>query len=354
MKILTRYIASSIVRLIVVVFLVILAVEFFVSLVGEFGDMGNGNYGVFHAVIYVILSLPTNLYSLFPMIGLIGSIIGLGILSNNNELTVMRAAGMSVAEIIIAVLKTAFVVVIVVTFFGEVIAPAAQHTANTIKLVAESGGQAADTAQGIWVKSNDNFLHIDIVSKHYKLYGVTEYAFNNQHELISASRAKYAERLNHQWYLYDVEKSEVTPTGVSVDSIAKMPWNVDIDTHLLGISKDHSAEMTLPDLLRYIHYQNKNDVNAASLSLAFWQRVFQPFASLVMIFLAIPFVFGSFRRVTMGVRIVTGAVVGFMFYMLNQFFGPFSLVYQIPPVIGAAIPIVLFAFVAFLLMKKVR
>ena len=78
MKILTRYIASSIVRLIVVVFLVILAVEFFVSLVGEFGDMGNGNYGVFHAVIYVILSLPTNLYSLFPMIGLIGSIIGLG------------------------------------------------------------------------------------------------------------------------------------------------------------------------------------------------------------------------------------------------------------------------------------
>jgi len=43
-----------------------------------------------------------------------------------------------------------------------------------------------------------------------------------------------------------------------------------------------------------------------------------------------------------------------MFYMLNQFFGPFSLVYQIPPVIGAAIPIVLFAFVAFLLMKKVR
>jgi lipopolysaccharide export system permease protein len=184
---------------------------------------------------------------------------------------------------------------------------------------------------------------------------VKQYSFNAAHQLTSALVAKRAAiSPQKQWFLYDVRQSHVTDHGVTVDTLPKMQWNVNINTHLLGISSDHAAEMSLPDLLRYIHYQHKNDINASSLSLAFWQRVFQPFASLVMIFLAIPFIFGSLRRVTMGVRIVTGAVVGFLFYMLNQFFGPFSLVYQIPPMLGAAFPILLFAFVAFFLMRRVR
>lgn len=43
----------------------------------------------------------------------------------------------------------------------------------------------------------------------------------------------------------------------------------------------------------------------------------------------------------MGLRILTGVIIGFAFYMLNQFLGPFAMVYQIPPVIAALMPTVL-------------
>ncbi|MDI5811221.1 hypothetical protein MJM95_27835, partial [Salmonella enterica subsp. enterica serovar Anatum] len=39
--------------------------------------------------------------------------------------------------------------------------------------------------------------------------------------------------------------------------------------------------------------------------------------------------------VPMGVRVVTGISFGFVFYVLDQIFGPLTLVYGIPPIVGA-------------------
>ena len=69
----------------------------------------------------------------------------------------------------------------------------------------------------------------------------------------------------------------------------------------------------------------------------------QPLATLVMIGLAVPFIFGSLRTVTMGLRILIGVIIGFSFYTLNEFLGPFSLVYQVSPFWAAAMPVILFA-----------
>ena len=75
---------------------------------------------------------------------------------------------------------------------------------------------------------------------------------------------------------------------------------------------------------------------------------------LVMMFLSVPVIFGSLRTVTMGARLVIAIVIGFSFYLLNQFFGPFSLLYQLPPVLAASLPSLLFASLAVYLLRQVR
>jgi lipopolysaccharide export system permease protein len=71
-----------------------------------------------------------------------------------------------------------------------------------------------------------------------------------------------------------------------------------------------------------------------------------------MIILAVPFVFGPLRSVTMGLRMVIGIVLGFCFYILNQFVGPISIVYQIPPIIAAFFPTFLFALIGVFLVRR--
>jgi lipopolysaccharide export system permease protein len=54
----------------------------------------------------------------------------------------------------------------------------------------------------------------------------------------------------------------------------------------------------------------------------------------------------------MAARVLMGILTGFGFYMANEVFGPVALVYQLPPLLGAVTPSVLFIGVAVYLMQK--
>lgn len=53
-----------------------------------------------------------------------------------------------------------------------------------------------------------------------------------------------------------------------------------------------------------------------------------------------------------GVRVVTGISFGFVFYVLDQIFGPLTLVYGIPPIIGALLPSASFLLISLWLLLK--
>ncbi|MFT5451520.1 MAG: lipopolysaccharide export system permease protein, partial [Enterobacterales bacterium] len=74
----------------------------------------------------------------------------------------------------------------------------------------------------------------------------------------------------------------------------------------------------------------------------------------VMMFLALSFISGPLRTVTIGARIVLGMVVGYGFNMLSSIFGPVSLIYQMPPILAASLPIILFAVIAAVMLKNAR
>ena len=41
----------------------------------------------------------------------------------------------------------------------------------------------------------------------------------------------------------------------------------------------------------------------------------------------------------MGLRVLVGIFVGFLFYILNASLGPFSMVAHVPPILAASLPI---------------
>jgi lipopolysaccharide export system permease protein len=113
-----------------------------------------------------------------------------------------------------------------------------------------------------------------------------------------------------------------------------------------------AQSMSLTRLREYANYLKKNRLQASNFQLAFWQRVFQPFTTMIMVLLSIPFVFAAPRSVSMGRRILFAIIVGFSFYISNAFFGEFSIVLQFPPMIAAILPTILFAIVGYGWMIK--
>lgn len=354
MSILHRYIARVIMLSSAAIIFAVLGLAFFIGLLGELRDIGTGDYGFQQALIHVIFKLPHDLYQFFPMLVLLGGVIGLGVLSTHHELIVMRASGVSKQKVIGAVFSAAIILIIFATIIGECVAPHAIYIADKRKESAENSGQAVATVSGIWIHEGNNFLHVDHVMGHKHLEGVKRYEFDANHHLLAAYYVKSLDFQDGRWQLHDLVKTTFGVDKTQSQQFVTTTWDLKLNPNLLNVGMVEPEELSLSKLATYSKHLVENGSQVTRFQFAFWNRIFQPLTTLVMILLAIPFAFGSPRSVTMGLRIMFGVVLGFLFYILNAFLGQFSVVFQISPLIAAAFPSVLFGTLGLIFMLRSR
>jgi lipopolysaccharide export system permease protein len=333
------------------VILIIAGLQIFINLITQMNDVGRGGYAISQALGFVLLILPNLIYPLFPVAALIGCLIALGRLAAQSELLVMQASGVSKANITLSIMRTTFLMLLVVTFIGEYIAPYLQDRAATYKDEAIRQQPADTTKQGGWIRDSESFIHIGVVLPNKQLNGILQYQFKNK-RLVSALMAESATYNDGKWQLHNISETQFHQNSTTVTHYQTRIWPVSFDPELLGLGTIQTAQNNLFNIYQYIQYLKKGGLSASNYEFAFWKRLFQPLVTLVMIGLAVPFIFGPLRTVTMGFRILVGVIVGFSFYTFNEFLGPFSLVYQIPPLLAAALPILIFLVVDLYLFRK--
>lgn len=354
MRILDRYVAKTVLSAIGLVTLMLIGLQLFILFVNQLDDLGKMDYGIWQATVYVLLQMPYQVYLFFPMASLLGSLIGLGVLANHSELVVMRAAGMSIGQITLSVLKAAVLVILLMTAMGEVLVPMIAQYANDYKTSALTGGQTLRTAQGVWVRYGNDFISIGQVLPNNVLQNVYQFRFDAQHNLQLAREITEARFENQTWMAYGVKQTEFTAHHTKAHNLTSLVWDAPLKPQILKISTVEPDEMTLHELNRYLREQKRTAQNAHVYKLAFYQRIMQPFTTMIMMVLAIPFIFGPLRSSTMGSKLLVGATVGFGFHIMNRFFGPISTVFQWSPELAAVGPTVVFSFVGLYLMKRVR
>jgi lipopolysaccharide export system permease protein len=351
MKLIDRYIISSVIASTLLVMLILLGVESFVEFINELGDIGTGNYGILLALVYVPMTLPSELYQLFPMAGLLGSLLGLGRLASSNQLIVVRAAGVSKTQITLSVIKAALIMMVVVTFIGEAIAPRLDIAASNMKTHAMGKATGYSALQNIWFKQGADFINVGQVDSLQKVKDVTRYEFD-KNKMTSMLYAKTALLQNGVWRLQHPVETQIFNRHVVSKLLKEAHLKIPLKAQLFSLNSDDPGRLSIITLWHTVHFRKAHGLLSDQSGFALWQRIVQPLTTLVMICLGIPFIFGSLRNVTMGYRMMMGILLGFGFYMLNQFFGPFSMVYQVPPWLAAIVPTLLFALAGGVMMRK--
>ena len=122
-KILDLYIARTLLGTVTVTLSVLIGLSALIKFVEQLRKVGEGDYDMMVAFLYVVLSLPRDLEQFFPMATLLGGLIGMGVLASNSELVVMQAAGMSRWNIIVSTMKSATIMILLVMAVGEWVTP---------------------------------------------------------------------------------------------------------------------------------------------------------------------------------------------------------------------------------------
>jgi lipopolysaccharide export system permease protein len=328
-KLLDKYIAKTVLAAILLVTVLLFGLQLFILFVNQLPDLGKADYDLFAALHYVILDMPYEVYLFFPMASLLGCLIALGTMANNHELVVMRAAGMSIGQITFAVLKIAILIILFVTVLGESVLPNWVRDAHQYKTQALTGGQSIATSHGFWVRYRDDFIKIGTVGNDHNLQDILQFHFDDQHNLVFSRHIDELRAVkNSSWVAKGVMETWIYAHGTQQKSYSSMPWEVPLVWSVLGISQRQIDEMTLYELHNSLQAQKNNHLSGNNERLIYLQRLMQPFTTLVMMLLAIPFIFGPLRSATMGSRLLAGAAMGFGFYIVNRFLGSASQVYQ--------------------------
>lgn len=334
---LDRYIGLNVLLAILAVLGVLSGLLLMFAFLDEMGDV-KGAYTTLDALVYILLTTPRRIYEILPMAAMIGCLIGLGALASSSELTVMRAAGVSLARIVYAVMKPMFLIMLLGGVLGEYVAPITEDIAQAGRSLAQGGGVAQSSRTGLWHRQGNEFIHINSVQPNGVLFGITRYEFDAERHLQESSFAQRADYHQDYWMLSNIVSTRFLDQHTEVNTLAEERWDVALNPHLLRVVVVQPESLSVTGLWDYIHYLAAQGLNNDRYWLAFWTKTMQPFVTAALVLMAISFIFGPLRSVTLGQRIFTGVVVGFVFRIAQDLLGPASQVFGFSPLIAVVVP----------------
>ena len=348
---LDRYIGSSVFMAIIAVLGIILGLASLFAFIDEVGNVSD-TYTLVDVLSFVLLTAPRRVYDMLPMAALIGCLIGLGSLASASELTIMRAAGVSIGRIVWAVMKPMLVLMLVGVLVGEYVAPATENMAQANRSLAQGGGEAQSAKHGLWHRQGDEFIHINSVQPNGLLYGVTRYRFDKERHMQSSSFARRATFDQDHWQLTDVTTTLFHGDSTEVVNVPEERWDVALSPQLLSTVVMAPDSLSITGLWGYIHYLADQGLNNGRYWLAFWVKVLQPLVTAALVLMAISFIFGPLRSVTLGQRVFTGVLVGFTFRIAQDLLGPSSLVFGFSPLFAVLVPAGICALAGVWLLRR--
>lgn len=351
MRKLDRYIIKTVGGATILVMLVVLSLDVIFAFIAELEDTEN-DYQVLQALGYVLMTLPRRIYDYLPLGAFMGCLIGLGALASSSELVVIRAAGVSIRRIVWSAMKPTLVVVVIGLLLGEFVAPHFERIAQSQKAMATGAGQNMASSDGLWHRERDTFMHMNAVQPDGIIHGLTLFEFNDDRWLIAATFAEKGLYKGDHWVLENTVTTRISEDGTSRHEASRLRWDTELSPNVLSVLIVKPENLSISGLYTYASYLDEQGLSSNSYWLAFWKKVLGPVAIAVLVLVAISFVFGPLRSVTMGFRVFTGIIVGLIFKYMQDLLGPMSLVFGFNPILAIVAPIVISAIVGAVLMRK--
>jgi lipopolysaccharide export system permease protein len=353
-RLIDRYIGRTILRYSSLVFIVLMGIFLFMVFIEELADAGIGNYDLTAILRFVVLSAPQIAYQIFPMVALIGAILGLSSLALGSELIIIRASGVSMARITFSVLKIGAFFMVILILIGEFVNPWAESTAQRGRAAALERSIDQRNSFGLWMRDGKNYINIGEVLPDFTLLDIRIFEIDERNRLVSMQYAGRGHYQDKAWKLFDLRKTEIDVEGNSaVALLDQSDWLTAITPDMMSDFLISPEQLSLHQLRRYMTYLRDNEQDIRSYQLAYWQKLALPLSTAAMLVLAIPFVFGSLRSGSMGRNLFIGIMAGLLFYVVNKAFGYIVLGYGVSPIAGAVSPTVLLFFATFFMYRRV-
>lgn len=294
--------------------------------------------------------LPRQSQVIVPFALFIGTLVGIGNLANDNELTVLRVSGISVYRLVASTTVSVLILLAVCWSISEYFLSKNHESRSSAELFDST------YSENDWFREGNLFTFVKRVGSEGELSEITQFRVggsNSLDEVTIASSGTYDEELS-SWHLRNVREVAIGEDGITTLSRESDVWkSVQTPRSLLTRRDAKPKELSLMAILSELNIASMSGSSTVAFRNELWVRVFRIFTSVSLTTLAFAFVLGSTREMGMGTRIALGMMIGLCFHLIQDFFAPISLVFPIHPVITMSLPVALLFGVAMVFLRRV-
>ncbi|MEO2219036.1 LPS export ABC transporter permease LptG [Chromobacterium vaccinii] len=344
MKLIHRYIISTLTQSTLFTLLALLGLYGFFDLLGEVPALGTGTYTASVMATYVALLAPGHAYELMPLAVLIGGMVAMTQLASSSEYTVIRTSGVTLGQIAATLLKFGLGFAVLTILLGEFVSPWAMQEAERTKLTATHSIVAKEFRSGTWVKDNQNFINVHEMLPDNTLLGIRIYTYDQDFRL---ERTRIAERgtfskQDRSWQLENVKETVLAADHTISNAYPALKWKSIIEPEILSVLLVVPEQMSAHNLLTYIEHLKKNKQQTQRYEIALWSKLFYPLACISMALVALAFTPQQRRHGQLGIKLFAGICLGVTFHFVNRLFGHLGLLYDWNSILSATLPTLIF------------
>lgn len=310
-------------------------------------------------LIYFFGKLPQILTQVAPMAVLFGVFMTLGSLSRNNELTAMRAGGISLWRISMPLLAMGLLTTAATLIANEYVVPLTARKVNAIeRTVVQGEPRQLLRRDRVWFREDDRLVNVRLVLPAQKvLYGISIFKVDRDFRLLSRTDAERASYQDGHWIFRNLSirtfdpASERTVTLVrekeKILPLGKTPQD-------FATPDQRNVDLTYRQLHHMVKRLEEEGFPATRYRVDMMARLATPFTCLIMAFLGIPFALQKGRNANLAMGVALSLAVGVVFYLLQAMLIAFGYSEVVPPIIAAWASNLLFVLIGIWLLLSSR
>ena len=352
--ILGRHLIARVLTGIGLVALAVVAVLTLVDLIDETRRVRPGGYSFTDALWVIALTTPQRLYEILPICVFIGSLLSLGQLVADSEMTALRATGIGVGWVSRKLLGVGLAMALVTILIGETVAPIGTEAAWEIR--RQPHGESTEAAgQGLWIRRGDRYMHVLRDAQQDRLSEILVYRLGEDGRLAHSLHARSARFEDGRWILSDVRESALRPD----DSVTRAHYaeRTDVplpDADVLETMLAPADSMPIGRLQRYLDYFEGEAMDLRAHRFAWWQRFATPLSCVVVLLLTLSFTFTQARGGGLGQRLFIGVISGVSIYVFNRVGGHLGMLLDLPTWLAAFLPLLILSSLAWMVLSRQR
>lgn len=347
MKTLPRYLVRIYLTAITTCLAAFISIYLVIDFLERYSKFSRAGAPTADILLYFICKTPEIIFQTTPMAVLMGTILAVGNLSKNSEITAMRSSGISFVQLGRPLLTTAAAISLLLMFMQEFITPLANEKMLYIEqvVVKKKDSAAFFRRDNIWHKDNNLILQAKIFNPGTStLEGITIWEIGTGIRPIARIDADKGSPAQGGWNLSRARKTLFSDSGeiTSLNSDTLFVKLDLIESDLKVVAKS-AEDMGFIALRQYCKTISENGYDATPYKTILHSKISLPFAVFVMAFLGIPFSLRDGRSGGIGVGIGVSIAIGFSYFIINSLLLSLGQAGAIQPMLAAWAANILFA-----------